>query len=241
MRVLIVDDEPLARRRLRCLVQELGGHEVVGEATDGNRALLEAARLMPEVVLIDVRMPARDGLAVCEDLQRIPVPPVVVFVTAFANHAVAAFEREAVDYLLKPVRRERLAEALARAERRWLARQGPSVAATGELRYLSSTMRGVLRRVPVAEVRYLQADNKYVTAYWPTGELLVEQSLKTLEGEYAELLLRIHRNTLVGVRHACTVTRDDNGNGWVHLRDMPTPLLVSRRLIADVKRRLRII
>lgn len=241
MRVLIVDDEPLARRRLCSLVQELGGHEVVGEATDGNRALIEAARLMSEVVLIDVRMPARDGLAVCEQLQRIPVPPVVVFVTAFASHAVAAFDRDAVDYLLKPVRRERLAEAMARAERRWQSRQGPTVAATGEMRYLTSTVRGVLRRLPVAEVRYLQADNKYVTAYWPSGELLLEQSLKTLEGEYAELLLRIHRNTLVGVRHVCTVTRDEEGNSWLKLRDMPAALPVSRRLVADVKRRLRII
>jgi two-component system response regulator AlgR len=241
MRVLVVDDEPLARRRLCHMVRELGGHEVIGEATDGNGALAESQRLMPEVVLIDVRMPARDGLAVCEDLQRLAVPPVVVFVTAFANHAVAAFERDAVDYLLKPVRRERLAEALARAERRWLARQGPGLAATGEMRYLSSTLRGVLRRVPLTDVRYLQADNKYVTAHWPGGELLIEQSLRTLESEYADLLLRIHRHTLVGIRHVSAVTRDDEGNSWLHLCDMPIPLPVSRRLVAEVKRRLRIV
>jgi len=241
MRVLIVDDEPLARRRLCCLVRELGGHEVIGEAADGDSALAETNRLMPEVVLIDVRMPARDGLNVCEQLQRLAVPPVVVFVTAFANHAVAAFDRDAVDYLLKPVRRERLAEALVRAERRWLTRQGAALAATTEVRYLSSTLRGALRRVPIADVRYLQADNKYVTAHWPGGELLIEQSLKALEGDYADLLLRIHRHTLVGMRHVSSVTRDDEGNSWLHLRDMPAPLPVSRRLVAEVKRRLRIV
>jgi two-component system, LytTR family, response regulator AlgR len=241
LRVLIVDDEPLARQRLRCMVQELGGYEVVGEAADGSAAINESIRLMPEVVLIDVRMPARDGLDVCEELQRLAVPPVVIFVTAFANHAVAAFDREAIDYLLKPVRRERLGEALARARRRWIERQGPAIANAGEMRYLASTVRGVLRRVPVAEIRYLQADNKYVTACWPGGELLLEQSLKGLETDFAELLLRVHRNTLVGVRHVEAVTRDEEGNSWVRLRDIPQVLPVSRRLVAEVRRRLRIV
>jgi two-component system response regulator AlgR len=133
-------------------------------------------------------------------------------------------------------------EALVRAERRWVERHAPAGGAGGgEARYLTSAVRGLLRRVPVADVRFLQADNKYVTAYWPGGELLVEQSLKTLESEYSDLLLRLHRNTLVGMRHVEAVTRDDDGNSWVRLRDMPQALAVSRRLVADVKRRLRIV
>jgi two-component system, LytTR family, response regulator AlgR len=239
MRILIVDDEPLARLRLRHLVADLGGHEVVGEASDGAAALDAVNEHSPQVVLIDVRMPGMDGLKAAAAMRTLPARPVVVFVTAYDGHAVAAFEAEATDYLLKPVRRERLAEALERAERQWALRSSPAPIEGGE-RYLSSVVRGTVRRVPLSEVRVLQAEHKYVTVLWPGGELIIEISLKALETEHADLLLRIHRNTLVGIRHVESLSRDLEGNPLVHVRDHPAPLPVSRRLVADVKRRLRL-
>lgn len=241
-RVLIVDDEPLARERLRALLAELGHGEVVGEAGSGLEALAAVERERPDIVLLDIRMPGMDGLEAALHLARREPAPAVIFTTAYDEHALAAFDAQAIDYLLKPIRPERLRAALAKAEVLTLAR----AAAAGSARanpqrrtHFSALIKGSLRLVPLGEVRYLQADQGYVSVFHPGGELLIEEALKSLEDELGDDFLRIHRNTLVAVAHVRALERDTFGNAHVVLRDVADRLPVSRRLLAQVRKRLR--
>ena len=240
MKVLIVDDEPLARARLASLVAEIGGATVVGEAADGLQALEMAQASGPEVVLLDVRMPGMDGVETARHLARLPCPPAVVFTTAYEAHALSAFEVRAIDYLLKPIRRERLAEALLRARQLAPHQAEALTAAPGGARtHVSATHQGRLRLVPVTEVRYLVAGQKYVAAGFPGGELLLEESLRQLEAELGARFLRVHRNALVAPAHAEAVERGDDGLYHVRLRGVGLAPAVSRRLLAGVRERLR--
>lgn len=242
MRLAIVDDEPLARERLRALVEELGLGEVIAEAGNGLEGVRLAIDHAPDVILLDIRMPGMDGLEAAQHLSRLPLPPAVIFTTAYDDHALAAFEAQAIDYLLKPIRAERLQAALRKAERMsgTRARQTPLPQGTAGTRtHLSALVGGALRVVPVVEVRCLQADQGYVTAYWPGGSLLVEESLRSLEEEFGTRFMRIHRNALVAVQHVTSLQRDALGNATVLLRDLDLQLPVSRRLLSQVRKRLR--
>ena len=246
MRVLIVDDEPPARARLASLIAELDMGEVVGEAGNGQQALQLVERCGAEVVLLDIRMPGMDGIEVARRLARMDAPPAVIFTTAYDSHALAAIQASAVDYLLKPIRRERLAEALARSRSLTRAQlSGLAVAAgdeetadEGARTHVSATLHGDLRRVPVDDVRYFRADHKYVVARYPGGELLLEDSLVTLEQEFGSRFLRVHRNTLVAVAHVRAMERDLQGHQVVRLNGVDEGVEVSRRLAASVRRRL---
>jgi two-component system response regulator AlgR len=242
MRILIVDDEPLARRRLVSQIADLAIGEVVGEADDGLAALAAVEQCAPEVVLLDVRMPGMDGLEVARHLRNLRTPPIVIFTTAYDEHALAAFESHALDYLLKPVRSERLRDALQRAEtlrvgREVLAEQAPASGA--RRRHVSAVVGGALRLMPIAEILYFQADQGYVSAVSPHSQLLLEDSLRALEDEFAEDFVRIHRNALVAPAHVRGLERDADGNVSVVFEGRPEKLLVSRRLMAQVRKRLR--
>jgi two-component system response regulator AlgR len=238
MRILIVDDEPLARERLRALIVDLGVDEVAGEAGDGNAALEAVQSLKPDVVLLDIRMPGMSGLEVARHLHRLDRPPAVVFATAFGDHALDAFDANAIDYLLKPIRSERLAAALEKA--RTLTQVRREVLPPLEARtHLSGMVKGRLQLVPVAEVRFLQADQKYVEVVWPEGRLLIEDSLKSLETEFPQQFLRVHRNALVAIDHVSALERSDDGELAVVLRGVAERVGVSRRLAAEVRQRLR--
>ena len=241
-RVLIVDDEPLARERLRALLGDLGVAEVVGEAASGLEALDVAVRERPNVVLLDIRMPGMDGLEAARHLSLLDPAPAVVFTTAYDAHALAAFEANAIDYLLKPIRPERLRSALEKAGALSAAR----AAAAGQARpaaqartHFSAPVKGSLRLVPLADVRYLHAGQGYVSVFHPGGELLVEDSLRALEEELGEDFLRVHRNTLVAVAHVTALERGPLGGASIVLRDIAQKLPVSRRLLGQVRRRLR--
>ncbi|WP_028770813.1 LytR/AlgR family response regulator transcription factor [Silanimonas lenta] len=243
MDVLIADDEPLARERLAALVDGLGGHRVVGAVADG-RAVIEACtgpEARPEVVLLDIEMPGMDGLEAARHLAALASPPAVVFCTAYDEHALAAFEAAAVDYLLKPVRAERLAAALQRAaERRAGRQQMAAPALTGRQRsHLAARLRGSLRLVPVADIHYLQAEEKYVVVHHARGEDLVEDSLKSLEAEFAPRFLRIHRNCLVAREQLVELRRNPDGSVYALLRDSPARLEVSRRCLPLLKEELK--
>lgn len=241
-RILIVDDEPLARERLRALLAELEAGEIVGEAASGLEALALAARAAPDLVLLDIRMPGMDGLEAAQHLARLAPAPAVVFTTAYDEHALAAFEAQAIDYLLKPIRPERLRSALAKAEALTAARATAAGQARGAAQartHFSALVKGSLRLVPVADVRYLQAGQGYVSVIHTSGELLVEDALRTLEDELSEQFLRIHRNTLVAIAHVAALERDALGNANIVLRDVSGTLPVSRRLLSQVRKRLR--
>lgn len=240
--LLIADDEPLARARLRALLAEIDAGDIVGEAATGLEALQSVLALRPDVVLLDVRMPGMDGIELAQHLARLPKPPAIVFTTAYGEHALAAFEAHAIDYLVKPVRSERLQVALSRARlltagqlREFTQHRAEAPART----HFSALAKGGLRLVPVADVRYLQADQGYVTVRHAQGELLVEDSLRALEEEFGNAFLRVHRNTLVARAHVTGLERDALGNSAIVLRDIEERLPVSRRLVAEVRRRLR--
>jgi two-component system response regulator AlgR len=242
MRVLIVDDEAPARERLRRMIGELGGHEVVGEAGDGQGALQAVAALAPEVVLLDVRMPGMGGLELAYHLASLEHPPAVVFATAYDEFAIDAFDARAVGYLLKPVRAERLASALARAAQLRRGDLDALASAAGgreARRHLCARVRGELRLVPVDEVLYFRADLKYVAVRHLHGEVLIEESLKALEDEFAARFVRVHRNALVALDRIEALERDAAGHARLRLRGCDEQLEVSRRLVADLKGRMK--
>ncbi len=241
MNVLIVDDEPLARSRLARLLGDLPDVRIVGEAGNGLAALEACARLEPQVVLLDIRMPGMDGIEVARHLDALERPPAVIFTTAYGDHALEAFAAHALDYLLKPVRGERLAEALTRARRLTRAQQG-ALAEAGERRtrsHLCARMQGTLRVVPIAEVVYLLADQKYVEVGHANGTLLIEESLAALEQEFAPRFLRIHRNALVARDCIAGLESGNDGRSRVRLKGVEARPEVSRRHIAELRRLLR--
>jgi len=238
MNVLIVDDEPLARERLRRMVEEFPGYSVVAEAGNGQTALECVARLQPDAVLLDLHMPGLDGLQVARRLAESDMPPAVIFVTAHSEHALSAHNSQAAGYLLKPVRRDDLAAALTRARRpsqaqyAALAGQSPSSAAGG---YVSARTRDGIERVAIRDILYFWADQKYTSVFHLQGELLIEQSLATLEESLGGLFLRVHRKALVARAHVTGMRYDDDGSAYLTLRNIEAAVPISRRRLADVR------
>ncbi|MEX2482390.1 MAG: LytTR family DNA-binding domain-containing protein [Gammaproteobacteria bacterium] len=240
MRILVVDDEPLARRRLIAQIDELGIGLVVGEADHGIAALEQTALLAPDVVLLDVRMPGMDGLEAARHLARLPRPPAVIFSTAYDQHALAAFEAAAVAYLLKPVRGERLRDALERAALLHAGREALAPAlASGRRRHVSAMVGNSLRLLALSEIDYFQADRGFVSAVARDTRLLIEEPLRALEAEFADSFVRVHRNALVNIAAVKSLERDTSGNTVVAFQRVPDRLLVSRRLLGAVRKRLR--
>lgn len=249
MNVLIVDDEPPARARLRQLLEGGGKHAVVGEAQNGQQALELCAKLSPDVVLLDISMPGISGIETARHLNALARPPAVIFTTAYDEYAVEAFDARAIGYVLKPVRRERLERALEQAARLSNAALSEVAggAVTGERRHhVCARARGELRLIPIGEVDYFLADQKYVRARHRGGEDLLDDSLKTLEEEFADHFVRIHRGALVAVAKIHSLRRAEDGRVEVVLRtaDGRQPagsdrLVISRRHLSEVRRRIR--
>lgn len=242
MNILIVDDEAPARSRLQTLLADLGGHQCTPAATAAEAwALLAPAQGSPafDVLLLDIHLPGQDGLQLARQLRQLPHAPAVVFVTAHTEHALNAFELDAVDYLTKPVRRERFQQALAKVARvlaRPTAPPQPEPTA-GEVLLIQD--RGRTERVPLAEVLYCKAELKYVTVCSANHSYILDGSLSELEARYANHWVRIHRNALVA-RHAIRALekhRDpQEGEVWaVRLHGLAQWLTVSRRQLAVVR------
>ena len=239
MRVLLVDDEALARDRLRSLLAKDAAHEVVGEAGSGEECLRRVARLQPDVVLLDIRMPGMDGLETARHLAALDAPPAVIFVTAFDAFAIEAFDAQAVGYLLKPVRGERLAEALQRAARPTRPQLMSLSATGGRRRRIAARLGEALQLIPVDTIRFFQADQKYVTVYHEAGADLIDESLKDLESEFGDEFVRIHRNALVALKYMAAVERDAQGQLCVRVEGLPEPLAVSRRHAPGLRKRIQ--
>jgi len=241
MKVIIVDDEPPARDRLRRLIEEIDGCECAGEAGNGSEAIALVTRETPDVVLMDIRMPGMDGVEAARHLSTLEQPPAVIFTTAYDEYALRAFEAHAAGYLLKPVRREKLTEALARAGRLTKPQLAAIAAGSNQRRrtHLSVRVRGELRLIPVENIAYFLADQKYVTVRHRGGEELIEESLKSLEDEFQPDFVRIHRNALVAARHMAAIDRGEDGQYSVRMRDLPDVLQVSRRLASELLKRFR--
>ena len=243
LRILIVDDEAPARERMRELLDDCSAetpHTVVGEASNGLAGVDFLSSQAADVALVDIHMPGMSGIEFARHVQLLQAPPAVIFVTAHDQYAVEAFELNAVDYLLKPVRATRLAAALAKAAagmrvtREVLERVDPH-----PRRFLSVAERGRITLVPLADVLYLKAEQKYVTARTREREYLVEEPLSRLEQEFADEFVRIHRNCLASRRAIRGVERvegDESDAGWaLVLEACDERLPVSRRQWPQVK------
>lgn len=235
--VMIVDDEAPARARLRDLLADIAlevANEVVAEAGNGVLALAALEGRRVDVMLVDIRMPQMDGIELARHLSRLEQPPAVVFVTAYDTYAVQAFELNAVDYLMKPVRAQRLAVALQKARQsRPLTPQVLAQLQEGARAHLSCHERGRLLLIPLDDIIYLKADLKYVTARTRVREYLLDESLTQLEQEFSQRFIRLHRSVLVAKDAIAGFEKnnaDDAETQWqALLREVPDKLPVSRR------------
>ncbi|MBK5967628.1 MULTISPECIES: LytR/AlgR family response regulator transcription factor [Thiorhodovibrio] len=244
MKILIVDDEAHARERLRRLIGELDGdYQLVAEADNGADALRRCVETNADLVLLDIRMPGIDGLSAAEQLARLNPPPAVILITAYPEYALEAFEHQVANYLVKPVRGERLREALERLHVVTRPQQQPpedgSTPSASPRRYLSAQYRGGVQTVAVEDILFLQAEQKYVTVHHGSGKLLIDESLKTLEQEFPGRFLRIHRSTLVCARRLIGLDKSPDGGILAVLDGSDQRLPVSRRHLPNVRRFLR--
>ena len=239
LKVLVVDDEALARARLRTLLGDCTAPAAVvqAEAADAVQAMSALQRQSFDAVLLDIHMPGMDGIALAQAIAALPRPPAVVFVTAYAGHAVQAFELEAVDYLTKPVRLERLQQALQKVER--LAQSSLALRPEKTEETLIIQDRGRTERVPLSEVLYFKAELKYITVRTVRRSYILDGSLNELEERHAGQFMRIHRNALIARRAVRALEKHfdpEEGEGWaVRLNGIDDLLAVSRRQLGAVR------
>ena len=241
MNVLIVDDEQLARQRLRKMLSATAGYQIIGEAETGEDALRKTQASQPDVVLMDIRMPGMDGIEAASYINRMDKPPAIIFTTAFSDHALNAFETHAVDYLLKPIKQSRLEAALDAAKRMNKAQLSQLLdeqADTTRQKICVKT-RGSLELIPIEEILYFKADQKYVTLRTAEQEFLIEESLKNLEQEFDQRFIRIHRNALVAQDMLHSLTKNPEGHACISFADIDDLLEVSRRHLPDIRKKMR--
>lgn len=235
MRVLIVDDEPLARSRLQRLLGALPDVHCVGTAEHASQAWQEIQRLQPDLVLLDIDMPGEDGLSLAARISELAVPPAVVFVTAYPEHALNAYQVSAADYLVKPVVAARLTQALTKVGTLTRAHLERQQATEQKIAYQCGL---VTKTVALAEVFYCSAESKYVKLTFATGEAYVDTSLTELEQRFPQLV-RIHRSYLLNPRYFAAL-KLSAGSYQIQLKNCPDSLPVSRRALAQVKQRLQL-
>lgn len=230
--ILIIDDEKPARDRLRRLVEALDDFEVVGEAINGADALDRIRDLSPDILLLDISMPGMDGMSLASVLQESGASPAIIFCTAYQDQALRAFEVEAVDYVVKPVRSERLEKALEKATR-YLGdkdREG-----SGQ-HFLRSTVGGKVVLTPISRVICLIAEDKYTTVIHEKGTTVVDESLTELENCYPSFFFRVHRNALVSRKHLRGLERTTEGTTQVLLSGTERRPEVSRRNVSSLRK-----
>ncbi len=240
MDVLIVDDEALARQRLVRMVEKIDGFAVVAEADGADEAMVAIAAHDPDIVLLDIQMPGRDGLSLARDIAALEDPPAIIFCTAYDQYALDAFGTNAVGYLLKPVKAEQLLQVLEKATKlnkiqRVAAQKNPAPKKENQRTHISAKTRRGVELIPLEDVRYFLADHKYVTVYHRSGEHLLDETLKELEEEFAGRFVRIHRNSLVSAKHIEALERTAQGQYQVRLADTEMRPVISRRHVSDLK------
>lgn len=242
MRVLVVDDERPARERLLHMLNGMNGHMAVGEASNGLEAVQNVQSARPDVVLMDIRMPGMDGLEAARHLAQMEEPPAIIFTTAYSEHALEAFDTYAVGYLVKPIRQERLEDALFKA-RRLTKAQLATLSMDSDQKgrtHICARVRGNLELIPVEEVAYFQADQKYITVRHRKGEVLIEDALKNLQTEFGDKLLRVHRNALANIKFIAGMEKNRDGRFLITFKGMDDKLEISRRHVAEARRFLKL-
>ncbi len=237
MNVLIVDDEQLARQRLRKMLTTTSNCHIIGEAVTGEDALKKSQQVHPDVILMDIRMPGMDGIEAASYINKMDKPPAIIFTTAYSDHALDAFETHAVDYLVKPIKLKRLEKALNAAKRLNKAQFSHLRENSTDTRTkICVKSRGSLELIPIEEILYFKADQKYVTLRTEDNEYLIEESLKALEDEFAEQFIRIHRNALIASKANFKLSKSVNGHSCIQFAEIDDQLEISRRHLPSIRR-----
>jgi two-component system, LytTR family, response regulator AlgR len=228
--LIVVDDEPLAAERLAEMLAEIPSCHVVAKAANAQQALALMHSHQPDVLFLDISMPGMSGLDLAKQLQVTKNPPFIVFCTAYEQHALQAFDAQAIDYLVKPVRRERLLESIER-----LLRLRNQASEDSAKQFVAANVGGVLRRIAINDILYLHAEEKYTVVYHFGGEHILDEPLKELEQRFPNQFTRIHRNCLVKAEQLLEIRRDMDGQTWAVLKDWPKALEMSRRCASELK------
>ena len=244
IKILVVDDEEYARERIKGLIDRYADYDVCAEAENGAEAVVMVERFQPDIVLMDITMPGMDGLEAARHIATMEMPPAVIFTTAYGEYALEAFSTKATGYLMKPIRQEQLlqsleqARSLNRAQRMEALenREGRNMLSR---KHICARMRGNLELIPIEDVVYFQADQKYVTVRHKKGEVIIEESLKSLETDLADRFIRIHRNALVSKTAIAGLSKSSVGRTQIVLDNVKDQLEVSRRHLAEVRRFVR--
>lgn len=234
MRIVVCDDEPLARERLVRILQD-EKHEVVAQAMTGMEAIAAVKQYQPDVILLDIRMPEMDGIRCAQALNELENPPAIIFVTAYDHYAITAFKANAIGYLLKPAHKDELIEALAKTKSLNAAQinelrklEDPTARPVRRQHIAARTHRGV-ELIPLSDIYYFTADQKYVKVRHKEGTVLIDETLKELETEFADELFRVHRNALINLDYLDLLEAVDSGQYQVRFKGLDEALAVSRR------------
>jgi len=237
--IFIVDDESLARERLKRLIESAPAYSVIGEAENGEIAISAIPQLNPDIVLLDIRMPGSDGLTVAEKLSEQAQTPAIIFCTAYDEYAISAFKYSAIGYLLKPVRKEELLQALSNAQKlnqlqvKQAKQQMESKDEKAKV-FVANTWQGQ-ELIPLDDIYFFKADQKYLTVVHEQGENVSDQTLKDLEQEYQNHFIRVHRNTLVNKHLISSLVKKQDGHYEIHIKNCSQTVTVSRRHVSAIK------
>lgn len=236
MKVLIVDDEPLAQQRLQQLLKESTLVSDIFLANNGLQAIEMVQQSKPDVVLLDIRMPGMDGLEAAQHITQMDKVPAIIFITAYDEYALQAFKVHAVDYLLKPVRQQKLLESLERACQLNRAQLAAIKSSRSGRSNITAKINGNIKLIPVEDILYFQAEQKYVTVKHLNGESVIEDTLKDLQAEFSDQFIRVHRNALIAKKFLSGLYKDKNGHSFVTVSGDDKQLEISRRHFSAVKK-----
>lgn len=236
MKLLVVDDEPLAQQRLKQLLAEFDFVEQIELANNGLQAVETCQQNKPEVILMDIRMPGMDGLEAAQHISQMDEPPAIIFTTAYDEYALEAFNVNAVDYLLKPVRKSDLKNAIEKSRSLNNAQLSALKSQHEGRTNITAKISGNIKLIPVSDIIYFQAELKYVTVKYLNGETIIEDTLKELQNEFSKSFVRVHRNAMVAKKFITGIYRDNQGHSYVTLGDDEKKLEISRRHLSEVKK-----
>lgn len=238
MKILIVDDEPLARERLQRQLQDIDSNIESIEAENGLSALEKSQHHSPDIVLLDIRMPGMDGIETAEKLSASKTPPAIIFTTAYDEYALEAFDAQAIAYLLKPIRKEKLEKALRSAKilNRAQLHNIQEKDNNTQDDYLSVRIHSGVRKIALNDILYFLAEQKYVTVKCREAEVIIEESLKSLETRFSNSFIRIHRNALISKQQLTAIRKDQQGRYLTELKDTDKKIEVSRRHVAEIRK-----
>jgi two-component system response regulator AlgR len=235
MKILIVDDEALARARLSRFINNAELGEVVSEASNGIEAIKAVEKFAPDVVLMDIQMPAMDGLEAAQHISQLDTPPAIIFTTAYDEYAIQAFDVQAVGYLLKPVRLDDLKNTLSKLNKLNKV-QAKSLNASPRRSHISAKSHQGLELIPIENIILFRADHKYICVLHKLGELLIDEPLKELEDEFEGLFVRVHRNALVAIKSISGFEKQSDGGYTLKLHGVDESIAISRRHVAGVRK-----